>query len=130
MTAVGNNIVGIPLAIVNEDGMLSDCENVSLVDSSVFVDYETGCKFKHLSCRFLQSIDTPMITKVSVETTISLPYEHAYYYHASFRNTTPLSEKLQRRQRMEKWSELCIWLKISQNRFKKDLMTEDLQEMK
>lgn len=62
--AIGGDIRGIPLAVVNDESMNSICPNFTL-NKTITLDSEQSCHFKDMSCRFLKYLDHPMIETVS-----------------------------------------------------------------
>ncbi|XP_074031882.1 uncharacterized protein [Leptinotarsa decemlineata] len=61
--AVGGDIKGINLGIVNDETMSVSCPGFAFNGTAIPYDYGS-CHFSNLSCRFLSYLDHPMIHKV------------------------------------------------------------------
>jgi ABC-type multidrug transport system permease subunit len=64
--AVGPDVRGIQLAIVNEESMLTSCPNFTALNTAIPYDY-SSCHLSNISCRFLTYIEDPMIKKVKYD---------------------------------------------------------------
>ncbi|KAJ8945137.1 hypothetical protein NQ318_001602 [Aromia moschata] len=66
VTCVGGDITNIPLAIVNDETMTASCVNFSPLGTAVPTN-TSDCHFHNISCRFLETLNHPMIDKVYYE---------------------------------------------------------------
>lgn len=59
--AIGGDPKNLPLAFVNDEN--GTCENFNL-DNYIYFNNESECEFRHLSCKFMDMVEDPMIYKV------------------------------------------------------------------
>lgn len=63
LVAVGGDIRGIKIGIVNDENMFNSCQGYNRNLTALPYNY-TDCDFDNLSCRFLDDIEDPMMSKV------------------------------------------------------------------
>lgn len=64
LVAVGGDVRGIKLAVVNSENYMLNCNNYTGTNGTAIPYDYTSCHFMELGCRFLDQIEDPMIHKI------------------------------------------------------------------